>query len=214
MAQLLSVARIVNFPIDSNCYLITQRDSPECILVDPALKDASGFFQDIASKGLHLKYIILTHEHFDHISSVELLRDLSGCQVIATKDCSESITNPKKNLSLFHDQIGFACSLSDIVVQENGYQIFWANCYLKFYLTPGHSEGSLCFNINDCLFTGDTLIQNTKIITKLPGGSLEKLKISLSFLFTHFDPGTMIYPGHGPAFHLSATKIQTLIGES
>lgn len=210
--QQVCIQRIVNFPVDSNCYLVTHKNSPECIVVDPSLEDPSFFFHDISSKGLVLKYIILTHEHFDHIRSVEFLRESSGCKVVASKACSENITNPKGNLSLFHDQVGFACSPSDIVVDKSGYNLPWTSEVLNFYLTPGHSNGSLCFSIgNHWLFTGDTIIKDNKTIVKLPGGSTEKLIASLNMLVTLFDGGTTIYPGHGEVFEFSEINIDSLI---
>jgi len=211
MNESLYIERIVNFPIDSNCYLITSKNSKEGIVVDPALENASAFYEEIISRGLLLKYIILTHEHFDHIISVEYLRKVSSCRVISSLVCSQSIVNPKKNLSLFHDQIGFSCSPSDIIIEHNSYSLTWGTYNLEFFLTPGHSEGSLSFCIGNHLFTGDTIIRDHKTVVKLPGGNIEKLKKSIDLLFNRFEGTTMIYPGHGEIFSLSEISANSLI---
>jgi hydroxyacylglutathione hydrolase len=203
MEQKISVKRIPNYPIDSNCFVITKLGEDSCILVDPALGDGFELKSRLSEFGVMPEYIILTHEHFDHISSVEFLRKEYGCQVIASAKCSDNITDPKKNLSLFTDQRGFACSPADIIVDEEEYVWEWRNLTVNFYHTPGHSEGGLCFSIGDNLFTGDTLMGLYKPVTKLPGGNKVELDKSVKKLIVRFDDGTNIFPGHGDGCRLS-----------
>jgi hydroxyacylglutathione hydrolase len=199
----ISVTKIKNYPVDSNCYLIRKQDYHGCILIDPACEKGSSLHTFLVTNKLVLEYMILTHEHFDHISSVEYLRENYGCKVVSSAICSEYITNNKKNLSVFHDSVGFSCSPSDIIINENDYYFLWQDISIKFYLTPGHSDGGLCFTIGNNLFTGDTLLEKHKTIVKLPGGSKTKLSKSLEILTRVINTETVIYPGHGEAFKLS-----------
>lgn len=178
-------------------------NSGSCIIVDPAHGEGSTLVEYLIEKNLEPSFIILTHEHFDHISSLEYLRTRFDCKVIASVKCSESIINSKKNLSLFFDQKGFNCSPADILIDKNNSVIIWQKNNLHFYLTPGHSEGGLCFSLGNKLFTGDTLLQSSKAIVKLPGGDKQKLDESINMLFELFGSDTMIFPGHGEVFSLA-----------
>ena len=212
MNQKVLIERIQNSPVDSNCYLIRNFETKFCILVDPALGNGDILYEYLIKKGLKLEYVILTHEHFDHISSVELLRNIFDCKVIATKECSEHIGHPKKNLSLFRDHIGFICAPADIIIDENTY-LQLAGILVKFYITPGHSEGSLCLSIGNNLFTGDTILKGYTTVVKLPGGSKRKLRQSIEKIFSNFDSHTTVHPGHGQAFQLSEVSIFSIVSE-
>jgi hydroxyacylglutathione hydrolase len=205
----IEITRLLNFPIDSNCFIISDKNSGSCIVVDPAHGEGSMLVEYLIQNNLEPTFVILTHEHFDHISSLEYLRTRYDCKVIASVKCSESISNSKKNLSLFFDQKGFNCSPADILIERNNSQIIWQKNNLHFYLTPGHSEGGLCFSLRNNLFTGDTLLQSSKTIVKLPGGDKRKLDDSINMISELFGDDTMILPGHGEIFMLAELNSST-----
>ncbi|MEG2229009.1 MAG: MBL fold metallo-hydrolase, partial [Odoribacter sp.] len=147
-------------------------------------------------------YILLTHEHFDHIWGVEKLREKYDCKVISSFNCSSLITDPKKNLSLFYDQKGFRCSPADMIIEDLSNPMNFQSYDIYFYNTPGHSSGSICIKIKNYLFTGDTLMENMKTPTKLPGGDQLLLQLSLDFIVCNFPKDTIIFPGHGNSFLL------------
>lgn len=202
MTPSLSIKRIVNFPVTSNCFIITCEKSNECVLVDPACGTGEMLQSYIALAKIIPVYIILTHEHFDHISSVEYLRELHGCKVIASDICSSSIGNAKKNLSLFYDQVGFTCNPANIIIESEA-DFIWNDFIFHFHLTPGHSEGSICFSIENYLFSGDTIMNGYKPVTKLPGGNKQKLDISVNRLLSLYRNSATVYPGHGDMFQLA-----------
>lgn len=205
----LLVRRILNYPVESNCFVVYKEGYSRCIIVDPACKEGTYLDTWLSKNKLLPEFIILTHEHFDHIRSVELLRRKYPCKVVSSFVCSLNITNSKSNLSLFQDQVGFCCEPSDIVIHHNRYCLEWHNTTVKFYLTPGHSEGGMCFSIGNNLFTGDTLLQKHKTIVKLPGGSKLKLRKSLELLTSLLNEDMIVFPGHGEAF--AASEIDSSI---
>ena len=213
MQDEIVIESLRNFPVDSNCYIVKKQHADKCVIVDPAQGNGSELHRYLLDKKIKPDYIILTHEHFDHISSIEYLRKEFGCKLIATRACSEKITHPKKNLSLFYDQVGFACEPADILIEKNNFYFDWSGTGICFYITPGHSEGGLCFSIGDHLFTGDTLMQHYKPIVKLPGGNKGKLIESIKMLFREFDKTTIVFPGHGEPFQLSQISILSIIDE-
>jgi len=197
---MITVKRFENKPVNSNCYIIFNDFSDRCVIIDPGTKDCTNIIPYINDKNLTPEYVILTHEHFDHIWGVNFLRKKYNIKLVSNKATSRLISNKKKNLSLFHNQIGFECLNSDIIF-EKLIELKLINEDFTLFCTPGHSEGSISINVGNFLFTGDTLIKEVKSITKLPGGDKEKLTASLNFIFNNFYLETIVSPGHGePGF--------------
>ena len=208
--QQVSVKTLVNFPVSSNCYILRKSGTNSCIIVDPACGPGDHIHEYLLKEKIIPQYIVLTHEHWDHISSVEYIRGQYKCKLIASRICSESICSPKKNLSVFYDQKGFACLPADIII-EDGYSSFsWDDLMIEFHATPGHSAGGICFSIGEKLFTGDTLMKEYKAFVKLPGGNKDELQRSIDLLFRKYDGDTDVFPGHGYPFKLKEANNLTI----
>lgn len=197
----LKVHRIENRHLTSNTFVIQTLSSNDCLIVDPGAEDNQDLNDYMLAHGLSPSHVFLTHEHFDHIWGVNGLRDQYQFHLVATSLCSEYITDRRKNMSLYYNQVGFELKPANMVVEDTAYRMFWNNIELEFIATPGHSEASMCILIGDNLFTGDTLIKDKKTVTKLPGGSREKLANSLLLLERRFrNSDVLIHGGHGDCF--------------
>jgi hydroxyacylglutathione hydrolase len=205
MSGNLLIERFVNSPIASNCYLVRKEGLSNCLIVDPSFTDEQLFDDHILANGLKPDFIILTHEHFDHIKSVDFFRNKFDCKVIATAVTSQAITDPKKNLSAYFDKAGFACNPADILV-EGDLVWPWLSYRLNFFLAPGHSAGGLCFEINNNFFVGDTIIKDIKTVVKLPGGSSIELRKTMERLLLMFNTESIILPGHGNVMTFAEVK--------
>lgn len=197
---MIEIATFINFPVNSNCYVVYSKQSKQCLIIDPGSEDPTSIVSFIEKIGLIPDYIILTHEHFDHIWGVKHLKEIYHANVLCSKECADSITNPKKNMSAFFKPPGFSLSEADVILSNNTSSLIWGKYIIDFYPTPGHTEGSICFTINNYLFTGDTLIKDEETVTKLPGGSKLKLKESLNLLNSLINSKTIIMSGHGDSF--------------
>ena len=93
---MVSILKLLNFPVNSNCYIISTGEPKNCILVDPSQEEGHSLRNYLLERELIPEFIILTHEHFDHIISVEYLRKEFNCPVVSTEKCSESIRDSKK----------------------------------------------------------------------------------------------------------------------
>lgn len=195
------VKKIVNSPISSNCYVIHTINNSNCIVLDPGSIDNKLLLEYLKENNLSPNLVILTHEHFDHIWGIADLQNKYSFNLLCNQVCANAISNPKKNLSIFHDQIGFAINHDFETVESLNFQINWFENKIVFMNTPGHSDGSICIKINENIFCGDLMIQNKKTITKLPGGSKDKFNNSIRNLKKANNPDSIIYSGHGEIFY-------------
>jgi hydroxyacylglutathione hydrolase len=207
----LLIEIIKNKPIDSNCFVLYNNSTSDCIIVDPGTKDCSDLLFFFNQNKLVPEYILLTHEHFDHILGVNKLLELFNCMIICSEKCLEYIGDKKKNLSVFQDQIGFEISTKNVRLVANEV-LKLGNYTIQIKETLGHSLGSVSFWINESLFVGDVLIKDTKTVTKLPGGCKKQLKNSIIELNKLFSQRNMVvYPGHGEIFRFNEIDFSKII---
>lgn len=70
----MTIKRFINEPVTSNCYvLFDKKKGSDCIVVDPGSKDISPLLSFVEGNHLTAKYIILTHEHFDHCTGADAI---------------------------------------------------------------------------------------------------------------------------------------------
>jgi glyoxylase-like metal-dependent hydrolase (beta-lactamase superfamily II) len=207
----LHIKKIVNSPIDSNCYVAYRKDSKKCFIVDPGSANSGLIHDFLKAAGLNPLYILLTHEHFDHIWGVNDLKDVYGSKIICSEACSNAIIHKKKNMSIFYDQVGFESYPADYTIESIDNKLE-GDFSIHFLITEGHTPGSICFLADGNLFTGDTIIPGIKTVTKFPGGNREKLFCSVELLISQFGERTrIIYPGHGNPTTFEKSLVTTVI---
>lgn len=203
----VSVKRIINRPVDSNCYVLYKPNNSDCIVIDPGTDDSKELLDFLYRNKLKPTYIILTHEHFDHIWGVNKLKNIFNSKIVCSRDCSTKIIDKKKNMSVFYNQSGFKTNPADIQIEDVGNKMNWKGFKIEFISTKGHTSSSICIQIGNFLFTGDTLIKNKKTITKLPSGSRADLMLSLNYLDQNYSNKKIrIFPGHGDDFLFEGIK--------
>lgn len=186
----------ISFPgFCANCYLVTDMATNESLLVDPG---AYGERQKeyIKSQGVdNLKYILLTHGHFDHMLGVERFRQELGGKVVIHTDDEDKLSSAVGSLySHFDRDNSFAPATADITVKD-GDTLPFGNETVEVIHTPGHTKGGVCYKIRDLLFTGDTLFKGTIGRTDFPDSDEMEMLESLIKL-DKLDTDYKIYPGH------------------
>jgi len=181
----MEINRYIMGPFYTNTYLLSVDN--KAILIDPAGK-VEKVIELLEDK--ELLCILLTHGHFDHIKAVDGLYEKYHCPIYLHK-ADEAMAKDKMSGDMF----GIYNYISSNVtyLEEKEYSI-GPFCF-RVIFTPGHTEGSVIYDFNDCLFTGDTLFKCSVGRTDLVGGNNTKLKNSLK-IFKTFNPETIIYPGH------------------
>ncbi len=198
-----------NNDIKINTYIL--KKDKHCIIIDP------NNYEEIKPHlaDCKLKYIFLTHEHFDHIMAVEKLRYEYKAKVIAQKFTNENIQSSSKNLSKYSNIIldfilktkekividEFSTKAADIVFDDE-YKLKWQDYTFSFKHTPGHSKGSACILVEDFIFVGDSLFKYCDTNTKGYGASKKEYEnITIPF-FNSLDPKLKVYAGHDESFIL------------
>lgn len=176
--------------LDNNCYLITDESTGEAALVD--CTDASQKMLDFIGNA-NLKYILLTHGHFDHIGGVPEIKEKFGAKVVISEADSEMLSSGKASLAAFCG-INQQNTSADILVAE-GSEIMLVKTKISVIATPGHTKGGVCYLADDCIFTGDTLFFCSCGRTDFPGGSAKEIMQSLKRL-SALDSALKVYPGH------------------
>ena len=196
----------LTFPcFSANCYLITDESTGESLLIDPgSYGDRQRDF--IKSQGIEsLKYILLTHGHFDHMIGVERFRNAFGGEVVIHQNDKDKISSAVGSLySRFEREIPFAEATADITVKD-GDRLPFGGGEIEVIHTPGHTKGCVCYKIGDCLFTGDTLFRGSIGRTDFPDSNQNEMLASLKKLYS-IEGDFKVYPGHEGTSTLSYEK--------
>ena len=194
--MLLIVQTFVNEQYNANTYLLTDRSNDrDCYLVD--IGTADGVLEVLQSHQ-KIKGIFLTHAHYDHICGIhEVITKFPHCKIYCSQYTKEALADAKINLSFYHNTpITYSGNNIEIVKEHDKIKIF-EQLLLEVIATPGHNTGSLSFRINQAIFTGDSLIPEAAIVTKLKSGNKVEAKESVLKLKAICNFQTIIYPGHG-----------------
>jgi glyoxylase-like metal-dependent hydrolase (beta-lactamase superfamily II) len=215
-------------PQSPNVFLV--RDGDEGALIDSGFGDEKSvqaridFLKDHA--GVRIKYIVLTHHHFDHSAGAAQLRVATGAQVTLhpdemkfikewDSDAPQDIEIPEDQMELREKVEEFrrqAAEAEPEILVSDSDEFTVGSLTLQIVHTPGHTLGSVCIYIPQerALFTGDTALGlGTVAISPPPHGDMGLYLHSLTRLQT-LDSAVML-PGHGIAVHDVPAKLQELI---
>ena len=196
--------------ITSNMYILIV--DKQALIIDPNENEEA--MELLADCGVTDITILLTHEHFDHISGVNYFRKNYPCKVYGNNKCKEMVIDPAKNLAAFFMAMliekseeerrmaqnlfseDYFCQVDEGFEKEIRLEI--GDMSVKMMETPGHSPGSICILINDkYIFSGDSLVDGNKVITRLPGGSRKDYNQITKPFLEGLSEDSIIFPGHG-----------------
>lgn len=183
--------------VGSNCYVLIGTDkngAKHAAVIDPSdsAESINGF---IYSQGASLDFIILTHGHFDHITSLDSLRHITSAPAYIHRDDNEMLGSGMKNASSLLCGGEQRWNEADRLL-DNGDILKLGDEQITVISTPGHSRGSICLLCDGFIITGDTLFADGYGRYDLYGGDHTALMSSLNHL-RGLDKELMIYPGHG-----------------
>ncbi len=201
---MLKVQRFVNELMTSNCYIIYDEDKKRCVVIDPGSERSNREIEFIESNSLALDFIIITHEHTDHNWGVNTLREhFKESKFICSEECNKRVKKTNRAyFLLYYDDPNYFYEIApaDILIHEDG-SLDWNGIQIKFIMTPGHSYGSMCIDIEGKLFTGDTIMPYKPYFNGRDSNE-EDWKLSIKKIKDAYPEKTLVYSGHGNVFCL------------
>lgn len=189
--------------IENNMYLVMDEKSHDAVLID-ASQDIPELKKVVDELGANVKYILITHGHFDHIMGLNSLKKTLNAPAVICKDDLAISDNVNEFTRLF--------GVPDIVPPtyekfvKDGDVLDVGDMQIKVIQTPGHTEGGVCYLIGENLFSGDTLFKQSVGRTDLFGGNLEKIRHSVKEVLFKLDENIKVFPGHGPITTIAYEK--------
>ena len=173
----LEVHKLVVGPMDNNVFVLRCKHTGDAVLIDAANEHEQ--LLELAQR-LGVRRVLETHGHWDHIQAVPQMRDAGYSVGVTAADAA------------------MLDSYDEII--EDDAVIAVGRLRLRTIFTPGHTPGSICFQVEDkpLLFSGDTLFPGGPGNTSFEGGDFEKIISSLDRrLFAGLEAQTIVLPGHG-----------------
>lgn len=200
------IDKVIHNRFKANSYIFMEDDG-QCIVIDCN----TNTFPYLQEHNLEPAYLLVTHEHFDHVEGVKKLKEcFPNMIIVASKITSSLMKDAKTNMSFYLDGIGIEEIEADVYIEDKSSFIFKEN-NIQTYYTPGHTAGGIIIHIGNVLFTGDTLL-NIKTPTNLPNSSKKQLRESIEFIDSNFNNDTIFYQGHGDPFPKSKWDKNISIG--
>ena len=156
-------------------YLIASAKGREALIIDPVLENIEQYIKLLNELDLKLVKVIDTHIHADHITAASKLKNKTNCTTIMGEHTpSDTVEIKVKN--------------DDIICVDK--------LKIKVIYTPGHTKDSYSFLMDDCLFSGDTLLINGTGRNDFKGGNSEDSYNSIFNRLLKLPEETLLYPAH------------------
>ncbi len=209
---MVEVERFVNSRFTSNTYILSHPSHENVWVVDPGDTEAVFEWMSVHSKTI-VTGILLTHSHFDHMYGInEVISHFPSVKVyVANEYGKEALNDAKKNGSKYTEEGPLIIDEKATITFYDNTMPLWKGVEMRTINTPGHSDDSQCIIVDGMLFTGDTLIKDVRTVTKLKGGSVEKLVESINAIAILKGNNYKVMPGHGEAFALDSYDLSIAI---
>jgi hydroxyacylglutathione hydrolase len=194
MVEAISISRLTVGAFSANCYIIGSEKTREGIVIDPG-GNAKEIINTINITHLKIKTIILTHGHADHIAALFDIKSCTGAQVAIHRADANFLYGPREYSMMWG--ISYRTPDQPDKLLEEGDFIEISDLHFKVIHTPGHTPGSICLQIDDKVFTGDTVMYRGIGMTVLPGSNRRQLIDSIHSRLMILPDQTQLYPGHG-----------------
>ena len=187
-------------PFFKNGFVVACEDTREGVVIDPG-DEVDELLAVVGERRLAIRYILLTHAHFDHVTGVAAAKRALDVPVILHRDDNFLYERVVEQGLMFGMRVEPQPPVD--MFYEAGTPLTFGRLGAWPLHTPGHCPGGVCLAIGApgesarTLFVGDTLFEGSIGRTDLPGGDLDTLLGSIRTVLFSFPDDTPVYPGHG-----------------
>lgn len=190
-----------------NCSIFGDQQSREAVVIDPG-DEIDSILAVLSKHGLHVKAIVITHAHIDHIGGAQKLKAATGAAVYmnaADQELAEHLDVQAGWLGIPEPER----TEIDVNARE-GDSVKLGPAEFHVLHTPGHTQGSISLWIpaEGKLIAGDTLFMDSIGRTDLPGGDYEQILRSIHAKLLPLDDRTVVIPGHGPTTTIGRERVR------
>jgi len=197
---LIFIEKIITGKWKVNCYIIYDINKYSFI-IDPG-SNSDQIINFIKSKNLKVLAILNTHGHYDHVGAVKKLKDEFKIPFFLCFKDQRLLTRANLYLMFFPSAKFIQIPKVDYYFDKIRLPLKLENFSIKVLFTPGHTKGSVCFQIENYIFTGDTLLKGEIGRIDVTEGDKHIMKKSLKRI-SKLPTRIIIYPGHGESTMLS-----------
>ncbi len=195
---MLNFEKIIIGELETNCYLVWETETKECLVIDPA-DDGVAISEEINDKKLKVKAVLLTHGHFDHcLGALDLKLIYNADFGCSQKDAFLLDRQDETAKHFLKREIQVPNFIKIDIDLDTTKEIDLGGEKIEVIKTPGHTPGGVCFysKTQQLLFSGDTLFLGLRGRTDFSYGSTKKIYESLKKLMK-LPKDTLVLPGHG-----------------
>ncbi len=156
-------------------YLISSGEGREALIIDPVIEHTDEYIKILEKLKLKLVKVIDTHIHADHITALNELNKRTSCSRLMGENSKSEVI--------------------DVKIKDND-KVTVENIEIRAMYTPGHTDCSYSYLMNDRVFTGDTLLINGTGRTDFQNGSSYDAYDSLFNKLLKLPENTLVYPAH------------------
>lgn len=187
----MKIKRVVGGNLESNGYIIFQKEGGECYIIDPGY-NGEVYLKKINELSLQIKGILLTHHHYDHVGGVQKIKNVTECPIYIHR-CDGDMLKLHADINL-----------------EHGDKLLLEDEEIRVIHTPGHTMGGVCFysEKSKLAFTGDTIFNVDLGRTDLVDGNQKDMESSILNIIDGWGNDITIYPGHGDSCNMKFVRSQ------
>ncbi len=156
-------------------YVISSGEGREALIIDPVIEHTDEYIKILEKLKLKLVKVIDTHIHADHITALNELNKRTNCSRLMGENSKSEVI--------------------DVKIKDND-KVTVENIEIRAMYTPGHTDCSYSYLMNDRVFTGDTLLINGTGRTDFQNGSSYDAYDSLFNKLLKLPENTLVYPAH------------------
>lgn len=190
----------------TNTYIIKDKNTESTCVIDPAF-NTERILQEVQNINGDLKKIIVTHSHADHIAALAELVSKTNAMIYIHELDYDGLYEAKLNEEEIVKTKVLPVDKTKVVKVKDRDAIELGNIKFEIIHTPGHTKGSIVIldRINNILYSGDTIFENSYGRTDLITGNGQDMKETLDKLSNEFED-IHVFPGHGNDFNFKQSK--------